>query len=633
MVFAQSRSKAPPAKILPMEVELVHSLSSGGLHVGDEVLGKLRADWTDGICHLAEASVVHGEVKKVSDASSRHGEIALEFRYGCRELDPQRLVWIALLAPDPNAVDPSGHAVMRQLFRSPSFGEGGGLGSAGNTQSNHVDMAGRQNATMPLSFEEGESDRKRTRPEAVKTGEVWKLPRRKLEVGSGPDGSTVLLSTDRQATLPAGAVLILLPESVAVVRPVEDVSASVATVAAPKVIKASLPAPMAACVEPWCHRVMLSEARAAEAMPQQRISLEGLGYRRLKAAEMQDLEFGAAVAYLGSDHLLFTFNPHTLVERTKDDAPEDRPHMVRAVLLNVVTGVAERTLEWRVANDAQYLWILGGERVLVHDGDRLCWLDGSLREEHSFELGGRLAFLRISPDRKHYAIGVIRELHTRQEHAELTRSDANGPEERVVIHMLDEKLEPVSEGIAGSRAMPQLLLDSGRVELRRTQGSQYYLREYLWNSGEHHDFARIGSSCVPKLNSVSVGLITVEGCDGLNLDHFFRVIRTGGDPVLEGVVHWREFSPLAAGGGGVFALTVPEGGDGYVRERSFHGADLSRETVGVYRASDGHELMEVKLRLASPTRQPVAFSPGGSRMAVLDGEEICIYAVPPAAGP
>ena len=636
---------ASPHAPTPLEVELTRSLNSETLHLGDTVMTKVKGDWTDGTCKLANATVLHATVASL-DLAARHTSIALSFHYTCDLTEKtQKLIWLSLLAPEP-ADD--GHRLMRAGFRSPSFGEGGGLGDPGNTQANPVDMSGRQNAVMPLSYQDSDTDRKG--PNQIKTGQVWKLSHLKLDVGKGPDSSTVLSSTEKTLHLPIGSILVLLPESAAY-KPATPVVAPTA----PKPqhpIAVKLPPELAPCRPPSCTTFASPITAPAAPAPVQTIPLDRLGYGRLKAAEMLDLDFGAAVAFLGNDQLLFTFNPHTLVPREPGDRPEDHPHMVRAVLFDRRSGRAERNEEWRVPDTKQYLWVVDGEHVVVHDGDRLRWLGPGLLETQSLALGGPLAWLQMSPDRRHYAVAVIHELHTPKEHAALAQSDAAGPEEQVRVRFLDGRLEREGEEVGSSRALPPVLLSTGRVQLWRTGSDTYYLRETPWATPDKptdaeakptpnppsgdpppHTFARTQSSCVPRLRSLTGDLLLEEGCRTSTDDHWIKVFHQDGAPVLETVVHWREFSLLSAesADAGLFTITTAEMNVDHVRNSPFHGADLARETVRLHRAADGRELFCARLRDPLPARQPVALSPAGDELAVIDGDTLLLYATPTPA--
>lgn len=646
-LLAETAAPVKPKPVLPIEAELLRSLNSESMHTGDEVVAKLKVDWSDGTCNLPSASLLHGIVMDVTSAGTKRTHVALQFRYRCKGTDPKKLIWLALLAPEPN-----GSLVIKQALTSSSFGGGNGMRSAGNEPvggsgppgnrgggaPSNLDLSGRQNPSFPL-FVESEEERKADRPQSIKTGEVWKIPHLKLDVGTGPDDSTVLSSNEKHVKLPMGSILVLLPESAAVVATVVNNAPAAKPAATPKRAAYKLPPEIAPCTEPACTVVASIVATSnSDLQAVKTIPVAHLGYHRLKTAAMHDLEFGTATAFLGNDHLLFTFDPHTLLRREPGDRPEDHPHMVRAVLLNIATGKAEHTSEWRVRSDAQYLWTVDGEHVVIHDGDRLRWLNKGMHEQQELRLEGALAFLRMSPDRRHYAIGVVHELHTPDEHADLLKADAAGPKEQVQVKLLNAHLKIEDEGQASSRAMPPVLLDTGRIELRRARDNSFYLREIAWpstnqpggsqpHSVEPRDFARMQSSCIPRLQSMSSNLLVAEGCDKTGNDHWLRVFRQDGTPVLKSLVRWREFSPLIAdnGEGGLFAMATCEGGGDYVRSSTFHGADLSRETVRIHRAADGHEIFTASIRSPLPANQPVSFSPGGERVAVIDGDEILLY--------
>ncbi len=643
-VGLRALSSTRPA--VPLEVELTRSLSSQSMHVGDEVLGKVKETWSDGRCRLAAASVIHGKVLS-ADFAAKHKTVALSFEYRCASDndEPHKLIWLALLAPLP--VD-DGHRLITAGFHSPSFGEGGGLGQSGNSfHDTNRDMSGRQNATLPISYQDSDADKRHS--STIKTGEVWKLPHLKLEVGKGPEQSSVLSSTEKTLHLPVGSILVLLPESAAY-QPVAHTAGPALAAPLPPAVK--LPPEIGPCLPAACTSASTALGGGTVAStPVQSISLAHLGYGRLKSAEMRDLDFGAAVAFLGPDQLLFTFNPHMLVPREPTDRPEDRPHMVRAVLFDRSSGAVVRTESWRVPDDRQYLWVVDGEHVAVHDGDRLRWLGPGLLETQSLALGGSLAWLRVSPDRQHYAVATVHELHTPREHAELAAADAAGPEEQVLVRLLDGGLRPVGELVASSRALPPVLLDAGRVELWRTGKDTYYLRETAWATAgqrapaaaaesaegtaapaKQRSFARVRSACVPHLTSLAANLLMEEGCRGVDEDRWVRVLRPDGSPVLETGIGWREFAPMPASGGGsgLFALTVAGMNVDHVRGSPFHGTDLHGETVRVYRAGDGREIFAARISDPLPARQPVALSPDGRAVAVIDGGHLLLY---PAASP
>ena len=649
-LLAEDTASSSPKPAVALQLQLVHSLNSATLHIGDRVMTKVIEDWADGACKLEKATVLEATVVSL-DRGAKRGSLALGFHYTCAATEKsQKLVWLSLLAPEP-ADD--GHRLMTAGFRSATFGEGAGLGGSGISHTDTPDMSGHQNATMPLSYQDSDTDKKG--PDHIKTGQVWKLSHLKLDVGKGPDDSTIVSSTDKTLRLPVGSTFVLLPESAAYQQRVATVTTTAPLAYQQRAAAIKLPPELGPCRPPACTTFASPITGPAGPAPIQTLPLGGLGYGRLKAAEMLDLDFGAAVAFLGKDQLLFTFNPHTLVPRQPNDRPEDQPHMVRAVLFDRRSGRAERTEEWRVPDAKQYLWVIDGEHVVVHDGDRLRWLGPGLLETRSLPLGGPLAWLRMSPDRRHYAVAVVHELHTDKEHTTLAQSDAAGPEEQVRVRFLNGRLDREGEQVGSSRAMPPVLLDSGRVDLWRTRANIYYLREIPWAAaekpseatpssgksepgeatGKPRSFARVESACVPKLRSLAGNLLMEEGCRNLVDDHWIKVFHQDGSPVLETVVHWREFSLVSAeiSEGDLFAIITAEMNVDHVRNSPFHGVDLARETVRLHRGTDGREIFSARLRSPLPSPQPVALSPDGGQLAVIDGDRIQLYAIAPSPAP
>ena len=227
-----------------MEVDLSHGLNSAKLHPGDRIEAKLMADWTDGACNLPHKSVLLGEVKSLSSPEAVPQAVAVLFHYACEGSAPQRLIWLALMAPEPvEVLDTHGNPVSTQAFRSSSFGEGDPLRPSGTKTG---DMAGRSNPSLPL-FTGTKADNGSLRPSTVKTGQVWHLPKLAMAVGTAPGGSTLITSSEKQVKVPAHAVLVLMPEKAALL-PLETATAKPAQPAAvqPAAVRPAIVAPAAA---------------------------------------------------------------------------------------------------------------------------------------------------------------------------------------------------------------------------------------------------------------------------------------------------------------------------------------------------------------------------------------------------
>jgi len=635
---AESEHLSTPEKIYPLQAELVASLDTGKVKIDDRVLAKLLRDWRDGPCTLPRGSVLVGRITDIGLWShpSKLTSISLLFEAPCGDAAAVPLTWISLLAPDDSDLAGlhTGDPLGLRALRSSSFGEGGGLGSPGNTQANHSDLSGRQTPGLPVSLDPA-PDRAHPRPTAVSTGQVWRIPNLSLSVSTGRLGSSVLSSTKKDLRVPRGAVLVLSPTGVASAKtsspsaPIPESRLAALTPALPNHAFETSESCQPATCSIARHAGVISPANS---LPIQTLPLSGLGYLRLKGAEMLDFEYGAALAYLGPDHLLFTFNPHTLIPRLAGDDPASHPHMVRAILFNLQTSAVESTFNWRISDSRQYLWSLSDDRVLVHSGARLLLLDSNLRELASVPLSSPLFFVRVAPNQEHIAVGVIRELHTPEIHAALTAATSNGVEEEVSVLLFNDSLQSIGETRQSSYALPPVLSDAGRITLLHAGGEHWRYQETSWNS-ETRTVARISSACLPDMTSLASNLLFVTGCDTSTIGRWYRILRLNGSAVLKGNLLSTDTQPfsLASRSGEAFAVALPTARNGYSPTSPFHGTDLSSEAVRVYRSTDGRNLFTADMHAPTPTRQPIAFGPGGTRLAMLDDEQIIIYPIPPSA--
>ena len=650
---AESTAPPSPEKTYPVQAELVGSLSSANLRIGDRVLAKLKQEWTNGGCTLPRGSALTGHVTSLDlwSRTSKFTRVGLLFDVACATETVQPLTWIALLGPDDS--DLAGlhdsNPVARQALRSASFDESNSLKSPTNTQSNHTDLSGRQDPSLP-AFLGPAPDRSHPRPTSVSTGQVWGIHDLTLGVSTGPLGSSVLSAPKKNLHLVAGSVLVLSPTHT----PATSYSAASTPAAPPSsTFAAATPAALETavfadlCQPPTC-ALIPRFGGLLPVSPAQTIPLHTLNYHHLKSAEMRDFEFGAALAYLGPNHLLFTFNPHTLVPRHPTDDPANHPHMVRAVLFNIATATIEAAYDWRVNDDRQYLWPLADDQVLVHSEDRLRILalnsrptpgpagsasgvatpPAALEEINSVPLSSSLAFVRTAPDRQHIAVGVLHELHAKDVHKALAEANANGAEEEVSILLLDQALQPIGSSRQSSFAAPPVFSNSGRIHLLHSGGDRWRYAETSW-SGSPRTLAHLRSACIPELSSLTADLFFVMGCDVSTTDRWYRVLRSDGSTALKGTLLLHEMPPLpiARISGEAFALALPSARIGYSANSPFHGRDLASEVVRIFRASDGQSLLSIGIHAPSPTRQPLAFAPGGTHIAVLDGEQIVIYPI------
>jgi hypothetical protein len=187
-----SPASATDKPALPeMWVKLTNSLNSSKLKEGDTIRAKAPRGWIYLTCGVEPDTLLEGRVVSIkpwSDAS-KTAEVALSFTAVCMNKETQPLVLIAVFYPTED--DKSAKAIQDSMPR--------GIADHG------AGMTPYNPTTLPT---EGAGDE--IFPLA-KFGEVSRLHHLTLAVGKGPQGATVLSTTEKRLSLAPGTRMALIP--------------------------------------------------------------------------------------------------------------------------------------------------------------------------------------------------------------------------------------------------------------------------------------------------------------------------------------------------------------------------------------------------------------------------------------
>ena len=612
----------------PIQADLAHTLEAGHVKVGDAVFATVEVPWQDSTCTLRRGALLKGRVVAETPfvKTAKTSNIALVFESGqCggRDLKPLLLTVAAVVAPT--------NSLQADQYENRPLTEAVGLPVDGGLRS--VTSAAATNWQSPSRAKP---------PKAVLPGQVIGVPKVKLEVGSGPEGSSVLTATGRSMRLESGSQLVLVPkQATSAVSTVASAAPPMPPAAGPASISSTVAAPVAditaddteLCVPPSCS-VELSEggpvARATAT-----IDVKRLGYPERTSVEMDRFDYDAAIAYLGPKQLLFTFNPHLLVKRTGAVSGLHGLRLVRAVLLDLDTMKAKRTLEWQVLDAQQYLWPVGADRVLVHTGRELRLYGPGLSIEQRTSLDGSLAFVRCAPSGQYFAVGVIQERHTESVHGQLAEAEEREPEEDVQVRVMDAKFHVLAVVQRSSRDVPPVLMDEGEIRVPSIGKNRWRIVEYTWDH-QRRVLAQVNSTCMPITSSLPSNSLFVVGCDRQADGKWYRVLQSDGKPVLKGWSPSAELEHTASGNAArsAFAVGIAQAAAPVPPDAVFRSSDLASERIGVYRSQNGQRLFNVSVSSPIPTVQTFVLSPSGDQLAVLDRDRITLYPVlPMPAGP
>jgi hypothetical protein len=348
---------------------------------------------------------------------------------------------------------------------------------------------------------------------------------------------------------------------------------------------------------------------------------------------MYSFDYSSAISYLGPQEILFTFNPHLLVQRSVAESKLSGLRTIRAVLINVQNRKVEKTVDWKVPDAQQYQWPIGQDQVLVHVGRELRLYGPGLKLERRFSLNGPLAFVRTSPSSAYLAVAVIQERHSEFVHRQLQEAEGREPEEDVEVRVLDGDFHVLASVVRSSRAAPPVLSDNGEIRLARTGKNRWQIVEEAWG-GQKHSFAEVNSTCTPEVTALPPDLLFVVGCDRQTTGKWYRVLESDGKPVLKGWSPSAEIEHTVTGdaAGTDFAVGIAESANSIPADSVFQASDLSGERIAVYRAENGERVFTVNIPSPVPTAQSFALSPDGNSLAVLQGDQIAFYRVPAANG-
>ena len=608
---------------MPVQAEFLKPLQVQKVSVGATVFAKVTAEWKGPGCVLFPGAVLEGKVQSSEPhKNGSRSSLALSFDRGqCNssELQPLPLVLVAAAAPPDDWRDVPDVEINSPRLRA----HPGGEPTAAVDQpeflmpGHHLEFTGAPHH-FPLKAN-------------LRPGDVVGIKGLKLEVGTGPNRSSVLSSSRGDLSLKAFTQILLNPPAVAFVPAAAQLPKPGATTAA--LLPLNRPAhPVEApadtldiCKLPACvvDRSVTGTDLGSPAPGS--IALQPLGYAQRSRRLLADFEQDAALAWLGPDEVLFAFNSHGLIERGVGSPETTR--MVHAVLLGVSSRAVLQSVDWKIDDFNRFLWQLDSNRILVHVGDELRVYGSGLSLEGTIPLTGALRFLRTSPSGDSIVLGTLRERHSPELHDQLRVELGADPEEDVEITMLDKNLQVVSSGITPPGLTPPTLLNEGQVSLRPQPEGDYRMAIEKWKSTTA-TLARFKSTCSPQVSSISPDLLFLVSCVTNIGEPEYRVLHADGTLMLRGQPGLRQLGIEGAGNSRRFAVKfVSRLGDEPPGSR-FSASDLQSAEIRVYRAEDGKRVGAVRVEEPPTTYGGFALSPDGSQIAVLSGSEIKVFALP-----
>jgi hypothetical protein len=623
----------PKPGVTPVEAQLMADVRAHQMTVGQAVFARVDTAWTSSECNLRQGAIVEGRVVAVTPHSKAdaNSEMTLEFtKAQCNgvKMNDFKLLLSAVAAP-PSDMD---SAFLSDMLPMRTGNNGGIDGTQMMTQGTQAFLA-PQKTDM-----NGRIDTENIPPQLppMKMGEVVGIPGVKLSLGTGLDHNTVLTAMKHDLTLVSHTIFLLVPEDRVLreVTPGGPAAAGAAGLSAANgaSLAAAAPAPpvndIDTCQPPECGVALPEGDAAAGVAAADSISLEQLGYGARAQRTMTTFDHDDELAYLGPQELLVAFNRHHLLVRHELGSGGVTVRVIRAAVVDMATRRVTHTVDWELPDEGQYLWRLPDSRVLVHVGSELRVYGPGLKILKRLGLSGPLDFVRVTPNGTSIVVGVIHERHSVELHAQLTENLGAEPEEDVNILVLNRNFETIGSTKTRSGLMPPTLLNEGQVRLLAQPDMHYRMLMRGWDN-HSATFARFGSSCTPDLESLAPDLIFMVSCGKANDEFEYRVLHADGKLALKNMPNWSEFGFAAEGSADheFFAIKSVQSTRPVPAGARFSAADFTSEALAVYRAGDGKRLLNVTVGAPTSSRDGFALAPDGSQLAVLNRDQIQVYAV------
>ncbi len=610
----------------PVAVEVLSYVDVHSAHPGSRFYVKLMGPWEGLGCYFYDGQVLQGRVDLAMHRGKgqKESQLAISFpnmrcagNKSTLSLVLAAMEWDAGLDKVPDSQYPSVVAMANPRIGSSGFSMDGMTMMAMNQ---------RRKNQVPL-----------------KAGDVLGMDDVTLEIGKGPERSSLLKSTKRDVHLEKESMMLLIPESIAFPKGHEADGVSLlggpAVAGLPELrspadadnsLKAPpLPAPeeFERCEPPACAVDLPSSDRDTGGTPSKSIGIRELGYAPRPEQELGELNYDEALGWLGPQQLLIAFNPHTLIDRAGETSAGMALRRIHAVVVEPATSKVLSSADWFLSDMGEFMWQLAGGRVLIHAGNELRIYGEGMQIERQIPLDGPLKFVRLSPNGELMAIAITRETHTPEQHADLRESLNTEPPENVEIRVLDKDFKTVARATTSSKIIPPTLLNEGQVQLLGRSKNQYLLKLARWN-GELATLARFSSACIPDISSFAPDLLMIATCELSTGAHEYRVLRSNGKVVLRGRPDPQTAGQSGQGNGRCFAVTNLHATQSMLHGAHFQGSNLDYEVVRVFQSNDGRRLTSVRLQAPPPSHGAYALSPDGAQLAVIADAKVNLFAIP-----
>lgn len=402
-----------------------------------------------------------------------------------------------------------------------------------------------------------------------------------------------------------------------------------------------------------CLLLVATSTFAAKNDPPLRIPLENFGFQPLPAQFLLNGSSMLTLHYVDDKHLLLTFVVHRLIPRLPDEPEDDQDRIVEAVLLELPSGRTLARTSWHLHDHAQYLWNLGHGHFLLRVRDTLTTFaplanlgtrDPFAQQPFLVSADRRLAALILSPEADLLIIETVKRIPPTRR----PKPPILGPTPRPSPELAER--DPVQINFyrihSGDDGGPVQVRPAGAIQTPRAgdipattagylavvdQGHQHWAFDFHSYSGKVDELSPFDSTCRPAPLFVSRGEFIAFGChSGQNRQQLGGFNMRGEEMWEQGLFgDFMAPSIAYAPAGGRFALSRIMLRSSFILDQPVSADQVNGQNVVVYQTGTGKQLLRAECSPVERAGQNFTLSPNGLALAILHGDAIEIYNLPP----
>jgi hypothetical protein len=385
-----------------------------------------------------------------------------------------------------------------------------------------------------------------------------------------------------------------------------------------------------------------------------RIPLESMGFQPLSTPFLLNGSSMLTLHYVDEHHLLLTFTVRRLLHRLPNEPEDDQDRNVDALLLELPSGRIVARTSWRLHDHGQYLWNLGHGRFLLRVRDTLTTLaplvnlavGQPFRERPFLTAAGRsIAALLLSPDANFLIVETVERTRPvpppktplfgptpsppvesgQPDHAQINFYRIASPGDD------SEEVKPLSAGAVRSNGVGNIASTTAGYLAVVDEGHQHWAFDFNTYTGKTSELSPFDSTCRPSPFFVSRSQFVAFGCHGGNARQLIGGFDMRGHEMWQQNLFGDYTSPSFdfAPSSGRFALSRVLIHSSAIPDQPLAQDELSGQSVVVYQAGSGKQLLHAECSPVARAGQNFALSPKGLGLALVHADAIEIYNLPP----